>query len=233
MDERTNARAPWALVLVFLMLAAPGCASYEPAPPPAVGSRAGYRVGAPDKLEVRVLPDPPIDRTVVVRPDGMISFDLVGDIPAGGRTVDEIAADIQTRILRFKRDAAVTVTLAAAESTGVTVFGEVRSPRAFPLVKETRVAEAIGMVGGESLFARTAKIRVIRASGSETAVYIVNLNAIRDGDLTTNILLQSGDIVYVPPTVFATIGYAMNALLFPFQPFLGLFTSFGGSLLAK
>jgi polysaccharide export outer membrane protein len=231
MSERSKPRAPLALALVFLMLVAPGCASYEPTPPPLAGSVAAYRVGAPDKLDVTVLPDPAIHQSVIVRPDGMISFDLVGDIPAGGRTVEEIAADIETRIARFKREPAVTVKLTAAESTAVTVFGEVRGPQAFPLVKETRVAEAIGMVGGETMFARTAKIRVIRAGGGETAVYIVNLNAIRDGDQSTNILLQSGDIVYVPPTVFAKIGYAVNALLLPFQPFFGIFRTFGTALL--
>jgi polysaccharide export outer membrane protein len=233
MSERSKLRAPLVLALVFLVLVAPGCASYQPAPLPAAGTYAAYRVGAPDQLQVVVLPDPVIERIVTVRPDGMISFDLIGDVPAGGRTVDEIAADIEKRISRFKRDASVTVSLAAAESTGITVLGEVKRPDSFPLVKETRAAEAIGDVGGTTIFARTAKVRVVRAGGGEPVVYIVNLNAIRSGDLSSNIVLKSGDIVYVPPNVFAKIGYAMNALLLPFQPFLGLATSFLGSVIAR
>lgn len=232
MSERSKPRAPLALALVFLILVAPGCASYEPMPAPAEGTHAAFRVGAPDQLQVVVLPEPVIERTVTVRPDGMISFDLIGDVPAGGRTVDEVAADIEQRISRFKRDASVTVSLAAAKSTAITVLGEVKAPNAFPLVKETRVAEAIGQVGGVTIFARTAKIRVVRPGGGEPVVYIVNLNAIRDGDLSTNILLRSGDIVYVPPSFFAKVGYAMNVLLLPFQPFLGLATSFAGSAIA-
>jgi polysaccharide export outer membrane protein len=224
---KEQARRFLSAALAGLLLAAPGCASYEPMPPPPPPGFAVYRVGAPDQLSVTILPDPPIERTVVVRPDGMISLDLIGDVPAGGRTVDEIAADVEQRIGRFKRDANVSIALVSAQSTGVTVFGEVRGPSSFPLVKETRIAEAIGQVGGETIFAQSKKVKVIRTDAGETAVYVVNLNAIRAGDLTTNIMLRSGDIVYVPPTVFAKIGYALNALLLPFQPLFGIWRTFG------
>ena len=98
---------------------------------------------------------------------------------------------------------------------------------------ESLSPEAIGQVGGETIFARTGKIRVIRAAGAESAVYTVDLNAIRAGDQSTNMLLRSGDIVYVPPNVFARIGYAMNALLLPFQPFMGVAYAFIGSAIAN
>jgi polysaccharide export outer membrane protein len=223
------------LVVVGLavgLLGAMGCATMNPIPPPKEGTYAAYRVGAPDVLAVSVLPDPVLERSVVVRPDGMISLDLIGDVPAGGRTIDEISSDIEARISRFKRDASVTVSLESAQSTAVTIFGEVRSPTSFPLTKETRIAEAIAMVGGETQFARTAKVRVIRSGGGESAVYIVNLNDIRAGDQTTNMVLASGDIVYVPPTGWARFGYALNALLFPFAPFMGIGQAFIGSAIA-
>ena len=221
-----------ALAGVLLLLGL-GCTTFDPIPPPDEVSFSAYRVGAPDVLAVTVLPEPLIARTVTVRPDGMISMDLIGDVPADGRTVDEISADIERRISRYKRDASVTVALEAAASTEITVFGEVNGPAAFPLLKETRVAEAIGQVGGETIFARTSRIRVVRSGGGETAVYLVNLNAIRRGDLSTNIQLVTGDIIYVPPTIFARIGYALNALLLPFQPVLGIVNSALGSALVR
>jgi polysaccharide export outer membrane protein len=219
-------------IFALLLIATSGCGgamrSYDKLPPPKAGAYATFRVGAPDILSVVVLPEPVIALPqVVVRPDGMISIDLIGDVPAGGRTVEEIAADIERRIARFKRDASVTVSLAQANSTAVTVFGEVNRPSSFPLTKDTRIAEAIGMVGGETMFARTGKIRIVRTSGGETAVFDVDLNAIRGGDLSTNILLASGDIVYVAPNMFARIGYAMNSLFLPFQPLFGMMRTFG------
>jgi polysaccharide export outer membrane protein len=231
MNDQTSIRKVGAATLALLLVAAQGCTTYNPIPPPKRGAYAAYRVGAPDVLEVTVLPEPVIQRKVTVRPDGMISLDLIGDVPAGGRTIDEIAADIEQRISRFKRDAAVTVALSQAMSTDVTVFGEVQRPNTFPLTRETRVAEAIGLVNGETMFARTGKIRVIRSGGGESFVYLVNLNHIRRGDLSTNMLLLPGDIVYVPPNIFARIGYAVNALLFPFSPFMGMFNAAVGSMI--
>jgi polysaccharide export outer membrane protein len=161
----------------------------------------------------------------------MISVELIGDVTAGGRTAEEIAADIEQRISRFKRDAKVTVAVDQAESTAITVLGEVKSQRSFPLQKETRIAEAIGAVGGVTDwgFASSRNVRVIRSQGGETVVYIVDLTAIQDGDLRTNIVLVRGDIVYVPPTLWAKFGYIFQAVLFPFQPFLGIATSAAGS----
>jgi polysaccharide export outer membrane protein len=219
-------------LLVLLAAATAGCRT-TPAPPPKAGSHAVYRVGAPDNLTVTILPDPVIRNEVVVRPDGMISVELIGDVPAGGRTVEEIAADVENRIARYKRDAKVTVAVEEAQSTAITVLGEVRTQQSFPLQKETRVAEAMGQVGGVSGwgFAATSRIRVIRSEGGETAVYEVDLKAIQKGDLRTNIVLMRGDIVYVPSTAWAKVGYVIQAMLFPFQPFLGIATSAAGNLL--
>lgn len=208
------------LVLASLSLA---CASTEPKPLPA-GAAAfstAYHVGPPDQLLVSIQPEPVLDRTVVVRPDGKISIDLVGDVVAAGRTVEEIAADIQERIAKYKRDAVVTVSVTTAASVAITVLGEVRGPKVFPLTRETRVVEAIGEVGGPSLYARTGKIRVVRTQAPAPEVYVVDLDAITEGDLSTNILLRGGDVVYVEPTIFAKIGYAIGQLFFPLQQLMG------------
>jgi polysaccharide export outer membrane protein len=218
------------LALATALLALPAllaCAS-TPTPPPMRESRAAYVVGAPDQLHVSILPDPAIERDVTVRPDGMISVDLIGDVPAAGRTVSEIGTDIEGRIGRFKRGATVTVSLVTAHSTAITVLGEVRTPQTFALLKESRVAEAIGHVGGPVFTASTSRVRVVRSGGGETVVYRVNLDAIQKGDLRTNIVLAQGDIVYVPPTFWARIGYVVQAILFPLNPLLGVGTTVAG-----
>ena len=198
-----------------------GCASYHPAAAPPMHFEP-YQAGAPDELHVTILPEPVIQEAVKVRPDGMITIQLVGDVPASGRTLREIASDIQDRISKFKRGASVTVALNNAQSSAVTVLGEVKAPGAFALTKHTRVAEAIGNRGGCTPFANYDEIQVVSTRSGEPVVYEVDLGAIRDGDMSTNIQIYGGDIVYVPPTVLAKAGYAVNAVLFPFQPFLGL-----------
>lgn len=192
-------------------------------PPPTATSQP-YSIGPPDRLEITILPDPSIQRSVTVRPDGMISIDLVGDIPASGRTAEEVANDIQARISRFKRDASVTVALSASLSTEITVLGEVGSQKTFPLSRETRLIEAIGQVGGVSRFAKLDEIRVIRMIDGETHVFYANLESIQAGDLSTNYMLQGGDVIVVPPTGYASTGYAIQSVLFPIQQLLGFGT---------
>ena len=190
-----------------------------------------YRVGAPDALSIVILPEPAIEAQVVVRPDGMITVPLIGEVPARGRTIPEITADIEERIARFKRDPHVTVALAGAASTDIVILGEVGRQASFPLVKETRIIEAIGLVGGTTAFGWDSRIRVIRTVNGVTEILRVNLNAIRKGDLRTNLMLEPGDFIYVPPTIWARFGYALNTLLFPFQPIMGMARTMGGNLL--
>ncbi len=211
--------------------AALGCASPTLAPSPVVETPSSYRVGAPDSLTITILPEPTIEAGVRVRPDGLITVPLIGEVPAGGRTIPEIAAEIEERIARFKRDPHVTVALTEAASTDIVILGEVGRQASFPLVKETRIVEAIGMVGGTTAFSSDSRIRVIRTVNGVTRVMRVNLQAIRKGDLSTNLMLEPGDFVYVPPTLWARFGYFMNTLLFPFQPVMGVARVMGGNLL--
>jgi polysaccharide export outer membrane protein len=174
-----------------------------------------YRVGPPDRLLITVLPEPLITRTVMVRPDGMISFDLVGDVPAAGRTPIEIAKDVEERIGRYKRDASVTVFLTGSSSTTITILGEVPRQTTFPLPRETRLIEVVGAVGGWKISAAASRIRIIRTKGGEPEIFGADLDAIMRGDMRTNYLLRGGDIIFVPMNVSAAIGRAVAKILAP------------------
>ena len=184
---------------------------------PAAPPIEGYIVGAPDMLIVHILPDPEIVREARVRPDGMISIDLIGDVQAAGRSPVQIAETIQREIGRYKRDAVVTVSLQESKSSTITIFGQVAAPGSRVLDRETRLAEAIGTAGGTNLFASKGRVRVIRSNSRETRVLRVNLRDIQYGDQSTNYMLEDGDIVVVPPNAIARVGFALQTLLFPFQ----------------
>lgn len=209
-----SARFGMALAAILALAA---CASNPPPPMPMPDT---YRVGAPDVLTVLVLPDPAISRTVTVRPDGFITMDLIGDVEAAERTSAQIAEDIESRVARFKRDASVTVSVEAARSKVISIYGEVARVGTMPLITQTRISEAIAAVGGPEFTAWKSRVRVIRTRGGETNVFQVNLGAIEKGDLATNMLLQGGDIVVVPPTPIARFGYFLQTLVFPYQQIL-------------
>ncbi len=199
--------------LSLLLLFGAACASPVPAPTRDEAHET-YRVGASDSLQIIVLPEPEVERTVTVRLDGKISMDLIGDVQAAGKTTVEIGEEIQNRILRFKRDARVTVYLVDTQATQVTILGETNA-MSFPLDRDTRLVEAIGKAGGTSNLASLRKIRIVRNEGGQVHVYRANLRAIYAGDLRTNILLEPGDIIYVPPTLWTRFGYVIGQIFFP------------------
>jgi polysaccharide export outer membrane protein len=212
---------PPARLLLIVVPALSLCACIAtPTPPPVAPPPETYRIGAPDQLLVSILPEPVIERGVVVRPDGRISVDLIGDVMASGRTTEELAEDVRKKIARFKRDAVVTVSVSESRSSTITIFGQVASPGGMVLDRETRLAEAIGSRGGTNIFASRGRIRVIRTTPTEATVLRVNLRDIQYGDQTTNFMLRDGDIIVVPPNALARVGFALQTLFFPFQPVL-------------
>ncbi len=231
---RALVRHPLHVLLVVVGLGSVACAT--PVGSPKAGPVAGpadvYRVNPPDTLQISVLPEPEIKSTVTVRPDGMITVDLVGDLPAAGRTVEEIAADIEQKLARYKRDARVTVFLARAASTSITILGEVGAKTTFPLPRETRLIEAMGAVGGWSDFAASRRVRIIRTAGPTPQILKADLEAIIRGDLRTNYVLRGGDLIIVPRSVGASIGYAIREFLFPVQALFGLAAQGGSAALA-
>lgn len=177
-----------------------------------------YVVGASDELSIRVLPDPAIERATKVRPDGKISMDLIGDVDASGRTIEQLRTDIRDRIAEFRQSPDVTVSLELPASTAVAVTGEVKEPKSFPLEREIRVSEAIAQAGGATDRAAASRVRVIRRTGPDAAVtYKADLDGIQNGEAQTDLVLRPGDLVYVPPDVMVGVGYTIQRALYPLQ----------------
>ncbi len=207
-----------------------GCATNKTAPSVPVASSEPYRVGPSDRLTIHVLPDPPIELTdLQVRPDGRISVELIGDVETSGRTAEEIAAEIQQRMEQFRQSPSVSVMVASPASTTVSVLGEVRTSSSFPLERDIRVAEMIAMAGGPTELAATSRVRIVRRQADQTMLYLTDLDAIRGGDGSTDMLLQKGDLVVVPAAVPVVAGYKLRRALYPVE---ALFRVIGSALLA-
>jgi polysaccharide export outer membrane protein len=201
-------------------VASAACASLDP--PPLLSERAEtYRVGVSDELSFRVLPDPPIEGSATVRPDGRISVDLIGDVDAAGRTTEEIASEIEQRIAQYRQEPLATVSVRVANSASIGVLGEVSRPGRYPIAEETRLAEAIALAGGETHLAAASRVRLIRWEGGQTVAYEANLDEIQGGEGSTNVVLVDGDLVFVPPATPVSVGYAIRRALYPLEVVLG------------
>ena len=205
------------------LLVAFGCASGPkpmpgplPAPEPAtVGGT--YRVGPADQLVIRVLPEPAIERTVKVGPDGRFSVDLIGDVDAAGHTLDEISRDIETRMAKYRQAPSVTVSLVVPSSVTVSILGEVARPISLVIERPIRVSEAMSLAGGPTELAATSRLRVIRRQGNEAVVYLSNLDAIQGGQTETDVFLEGGDVLYAPAAYPVVAGYNIRRALYPLE----------------
>lgn len=225
--RRPGLRIAGLLLALLAWSALASCASRLHVPPDEEASSLPYRVHHPDRLLVQITPEPDLEVETTVRPDGMISIVLIGDVKAEGLTPEEIARQIEGLMGEYRLFPVVTVSVLEARSPTITVLGEVKQPGRLFLERDTRLAEAIAMAGGTTELAAASRVRLVRRDGEITRTYLANLDEIREGDNSTNAVLQSGDLVMVPPATPVGVGYALRRILYPFEVVLStLFRAF-------
>jgi polysaccharide export outer membrane protein len=160
----------------------------------------GYRVGPSDRLKVEVWRHDELMQEVAVRPDGAISMPLIGDVPAAGRTTEQITADVSQRLTRFFQDKpTVTVSVTDVKSYRIYVVGEVTHGGEFSPTREINVMQALALSGGFTRYADFDHIVIIRKDERGERRIPFNVSAlIEKGELHQNLTLQSGDTLYVP-----------------------------------
>lgn len=158
----------------------------------------GYRLGPEDLLSVSVWKDESLTREVLVRPDGMISFPLIGDLPAEGKTVEGLRADLAKKLSPYFPDPTLSVAVLKV-NTKVYVLGKVARPGEYLVGRHIDVMQALSLAGGLTPFASENKIRILRRENGEQRTYLFRFGEVKKGEsLEQNILLQRGDVVIVP-----------------------------------
>lgn len=158
-----------------------------------------YQLGAEDVLVISVWKDEQLTREVVVRPDGMFSFPLIGDVQAEDRTVDQIRTDLVQRLTKYIPNPNVSVAVTKVASYKVYVVGRVNKPGEYLIGHYTDVLQALSLAGGLTPFAAENDIKVMRRVRGEQHAIPFRYGDMRKGRaLEQNIVLQRGDVVMVP-----------------------------------
>ena len=182
-----------------------------------------YRVGIPDVIGIsapRVLEIDDTNQKVGV--DGKLSLRLLGSVRVVGLTPKEIAAKLQELLRPYYEDPKVQVLVTEYASKKYYVFGEVNAEGPYPYTGKDSVIDALSQAGMNFIAWRSI-VQVVRPAPDpdETARIQVDLDhMMRTGDLRMNVLLEPGDIVYVPPTPLGWIGKRVQEVLYPFMPIL-------------
>jgi polysaccharide biosynthesis/export protein len=194
--------------------AAPAVTANEPAGGAATQSRAlqkaavtltsvsdptssSYKIGPRDVLEVSVFEVPELSKTVQVSEAGTISYPLVGEARAGGKTAREVEQEL-TRVLgdKYLKNPQVTVLVKEYNSQRITVEGAVKKPGVYPIAGGMSLLQAIATAGG---FEQTAEETVLlfrQSDGRRLAARfdVARIRTGRDQDFD----LQAGDVLIAP-----------------------------------
>lgn len=197
-----------AIAAALLLAACTTMAPDDSGPPPAATASAvdAYRIGVDDMVQVSVWQNPDLGITAPVRPDGMISVPLIGDVQAGGRTPPEVAKDIQGRLATYVLEPRVSVILTELRSheylSRVSVTGAVTNPVSIPYRQGMTVLDAVLAAGGVTEFAAPDRSSLHRKSDTDVRSYSLRLDRIlKQGDLSTNYKVAPGDVITVPERI--------------------------------
>lgn len=178
-----------------------------------------FILGPGDRLEIMVYRHDDLARDVWIDPSGKIMYPLTGDIHATGLSIFQLRDKIREGLSRYVVDPQVSIGILSIQSQKIIILGEVRSPGYFPVEISMTVLEAIARAGGASADAEQESVLLIRGGLENPELRLLNIERVlKRGDLSDNIMLQGGDIIYVPRAVIADVsrffGY-LSAIISP------------------
>lgn len=217
------------VVLIAFLMSLTGCFSSNPADIEAFTkatqstlSVENYILQPPDEIEIHCSKVPEVDmQKQQIRPDGKVSFEALGEIHAAGKTPEELANLMEEKIIllyALTGDHPVDVRVSAYRSKVYYVLGQVEERGPQELTGHDTVLTALTKARVTTV-AWIERIQVVRPSADESVepkIFEVNYDQMTaHGDLSSNVLLQEGDIVFVPPTVLGKIGLVLAELFDP------------------
>jgi len=211
------------LVFGFGLAQAAG-APQKPAPLVDTPAASGYVIGPEDLLTISVFGEPDLTNNYRVDGDGMVTFPLIGRVPASGLTLsqlqDRLAAQLAAGYIRKPQ---VRVEVNQYKSQSVFVVGEVRSPGKISMTGSMRLIEALAMAGSPTNAASNELVVVHpskpKAAGAATlpgedaaaTTIRVNIKDLQIGKAGQDITLQDGDTIFVPKAqIFYINGQVKN-----------------------
>ena len=157
-----------------------------------------YVIGPLDVLTVNVWKQDALSGTLLVRPDGMISMSLIGDVQAASLTPTQLGDQISARLKKYVQDPNVTVVVSQIHSKMVYLLGEVGKKGPIDMAPGMTLLEAISMAGGTTDFANTKKMYILRNEGGKRSKIPVRYKGALKGNESCNVLLKPNDTIVVP-----------------------------------
>lgn len=180
--------------VAFLLLVSPKAAIAQSVP-------AGTVIHPGDQISIQVYGNQTLTQSgVTVLDDGSIDFPLVGPVHVGGRTPTQAAELLRQKLRSYVRNPVITVAITQLGQPSVLILGDVKTPGKYQLRSDPQLTDALAAAGGLSVV--NGDFPEARIADPEGHVQVVSLQALlHNGDMTQNIHLGEGYVVYVPGPV--------------------------------
>jgi polysaccharide export outer membrane protein len=165
-------------------------------------SQGTYRIAPGDVLDIIVWRNKELTMSVIVRPDGCISFPLVSDLRVTGMTPTQLQKSLEDGLVKFVTSPIITVVVTKVAGFRVSILGKVRQAGRYDVEGSATVLDVLALAGGPNDYADTSGIYVLRRVGPGDGTYqripASFVSSVSPGKDNTNVTVQAGDIVIVP-----------------------------------
>jgi polysaccharide biosynthesis/export protein len=166
-----------------------------------------YTIHPSDTLQLGFTLSPEFNQNVTVQPDGYISLLEVGDIPAAGRTLPELAEAIKMAYSKILHDPVISVIPTDFEKPYIVVGGQVGKPGKFDWRGDVTVTQAIAVAGGFTDASKHSQVLLFRrVSDQWTQARVINVKQMLNSrNLQEDPVLQPGDMLFVPKNTLSKV----------------------------
>lgn len=178
---------------------------------------AEYKIGEGDALSVSVWRHPELERTVVVRSNGLVTFPPIGDVNAAGITPSDLSREIMQRLRDYTRETTqVTVTVAQFNSRAVFLTGQVVGPGRYSFEAIPDLLQLLSSAGGPLPSADLSQVSIIRATPKGPSVITIDVGSYMRGQSTQPLpALEPGDTIEIP-SIMGTSAAGSQGMVFIF-----------------
>lgn len=218
-----------AILSLIIAISVTGCFSSYPAdieaflrPDKVDVTAENYVLQPPDQIVVYCSEVPEIHgQAQLIRPDGKISFEDIGEVEAAGRTPEQLANILRNKVLelyKLEGDKPIDIRIITYQSKKYYVLGQVANPGPQVYSGRDTVFSALALTQPTPL-AWLGRIQVIRPSRDKNVkpkIFEVNFGRMAaHGEQSKDVLLQEGDVIYVPPTILAAVAMKIEEFIRP------------------
>ncbi len=217
------------VIVLLITISLTGCFSSHPAnieaylmPHKVDVTAESYVLQPPDQIVVQCSEVPEIHgQAQLIRPDGKISFEDIGEIEAAGRTPAQLANILRGKVLdlyKLEGDNPVDIRIISYQSKKYYVLGQVARPGPQVYSGRDTVFSALALTQPtpQAWIDRIQIIRPSRDKNVKAKIFEVNWDRMSaHGEQSKDVLLQEGDVIYVPPTILAAVAMKIEEFIRP------------------